>query len=89
GINAWEISRAMGHEARAQIVGETEGFLKLVVARATGKIIGIHAVGVDAADLSAAAHMAVRLGLTPQELAKMSFPHPTQFEIFDRVARNV
>ncbi|MCL4313538.1 MAG: dihydrolipoyl dehydrogenase [Actinobacteria bacterium] len=89
GIRVDEIVRHMGKEARAQIVGELEGFIKLVIARRTGRIVGIHGVGADAASLSAVAHMAVRLGLTVDQLGRMTFPHPTQFEIFDRLARSV
>ncbi len=87
GLAVWEETRPMGVEAWAQIRGETEGFVKLTVGRATGRIVGMHAVGVDAAALSAAAHMAVRLGLTPGELGSMVFAHPTQFEALDRLAR--
>ncbi|AEW04444.1 Dihydrolipoyl dehydrogenase [Sulfobacillus acidophilus DSM 10332] len=89
GEPVFEVERSMGVEARAQIALSTPGFLKMVISRQTGQIRGIHAVGVDAADLSAVAHLIVRLGLTPRQLGQMTFPHPTQFEIFDRLARNV
>ncbi|MCY0906795.1 MAG: dihydrolipoyl dehydrogenase [Sulfobacillus thermotolerans] len=89
GMAVEEYTRAMGTEAWAQIAGELDGFMKFVVSRSTGRIVGIHGVGVDASALSAAAHMAVRLGLTPAELGHMTFPHPTQFEILDRLARSI
>ncbi len=89
GIAVMEHTRDMGSEAWAQIAGELEGFIKLVISRSSGRIVGMHGVGVDASALSAAAHMAVRMGLTPAELGRMTFPHPTQFEILDRLARSV
>ncbi len=89
GIAVEEIVKSMGSEAWAQIAGELDGFFKLVVAKRSGRIVGIHGVGIDAAALSAAAHMAVRLRLTPEQLGRMTFPHPTQFEIIDRLSRSV
>ena len=87
GIAAHEVRRDMGLEARAQIEEETEGFLKLVVEDGSEAILGVHAVGADAADLAAISHLLVRQRITLAQLAKMAFPHPTQSEIFDRLAR--
>lgn len=89
GLSVFEVSRPMGVEAWAQIVGEVQGQLKFVVDRSNGRIVGIHGVGVSSVELSAAAHMAVQLGLTPQQLGSMTFPHPTQFEALDRLARSI
>ncbi|MCY0879914.1 MAG: dihydrolipoyl dehydrogenase [Firmicutes bacterium] len=89
GMRVEEFTRPMGVEAWAQIRGELEGQLKVVLRRADGRIVGIHGVGVSSVELSAAAHMAVRLGLTARELAAMTFPHPTQFEALDRLARSI
>ncbi|WP_053959387.1 dihydrolipoyl dehydrogenase [Sulfobacillus thermosulfidooxidans] len=89
GLKVDEYTKAMGKEAWAQIAGELEGFFKLVVSRSTGQIIGAHSVGTCSAALSAALHMAVHMGLTPRQLAQMTFPHPTQFEIIDRLARSI
>ncbi|PSR25439.1 MAG: dihydrolipoyl dehydrogenase [Sulfobacillus benefaciens] len=89
GIKVWEETRPMGVEAKAQIMGNTEGFLKMVVSRQNGEIIGMQAVGIDAADLSSVAHVAVKMGLTPRDIARMTFAHPTQFEVVDRLARSI
>ncbi|MCY0898482.1 MAG: dihydrolipoyl dehydrogenase [Firmicutes bacterium] len=89
GMKVEEVTRPMGVEAWAQIAGELEGQLKLVIRRSDGRILGIHGVGVSAVELSAAAHMAIHLGLTARELATMTFPHPTQFEALDRLARSI
>lgn len=87
-IHVVERSREMGVEAWAQIAGELEGFIKMVVNVQTGKIVGMHGVGIDAAALSAVAHMAIHQGLTPRQLGQMTFPHPTQFEIVAGLARS-
>ena len=89
GTKVWEHTVPMGKEAWAQMVDQTEGFYKLVIARDTGRIMGIHAVGVDASGLSAVAHVVVRLKLTAQQLGQMTFPHPTQFDVIDLAARSV
>jgi len=89
GLSVIEMTRPMGEEAWAQITGELEGQLKFVMHRGTGEIVGIHGVGVSSVELSAAAHMAVRLELTAKALGEMTFPHPTQFEALDRLARSV
>lgn len=88
GIDAVEVRRPMGVEARAQIAEELRGFLKMVVDRDRGTVLGIHAVGVDAADLAAVSHIIVRERRTLDDVAHMTFPHPTQFEMFDRLARD-
>ncbi len=87
GMHVFEIRRPMGVEARAQILEETRGFFKMIVEKDTEKIVGVQAVGVDAAAISSISHIAVRQGLTIDDLSRMTFPHPTQFEIFDRIAR--
>ncbi|MHB1611166.1 MAG: dihydrolipoyl dehydrogenase [Sulfobacillus sp.] len=89
GIRVWEETRPMGVEAKAQIMGNTEGFFKMVISRQNGEIIGVQAVGIDAANLSSIAQVAVRLGLTPRDLGRMTFAHPTQFEVIDRLARSI
>ncbi len=88
GLRAHEVRRAMGVEARAQIAEEQRGFFKMVVENDTHRVLGVHAVGVDAAVMSALSHVIVQRKLTVQDVAHMTFPHPTQFEIFDRLARN-
>lgn len=87
GYRAWEVRRPMGVEARAQIAEERRGFMKMVVDREGHTVLGVHAVGVDAADLAAVSHILVRQRLTLEQVAHMTFPHPTQFEMFDRLAR--
>ncbi len=61
---------------------------KFVVSKATGRIVGAHAIGIDAVALSSVSHMIVRLGLTPQDVSLMACPHPTQFEIVNALAWN-
>ncbi|MCY0886489.1 MAG: dihydrolipoyl dehydrogenase [Firmicutes bacterium] len=86
-LRAHEIRRPMGVEARAQIEEETEGFIKMVVEDDTGVILGVHAVGADAANLAAVSHILVQNRLTVADVARLTFPHPTQFEVIDRLAR--
>ncbi|CAB1128390.1 protein of unknown function [Candidatus Hydrogenisulfobacillus filiaventi] len=88
GIKVSEERRQMRWEDRALIMGEPEGLVKFVVAKGTGRVIGVHAVGIDAVSLSTVGHLIVRYGLTLQDVSLMTFPHPTQFEILNTLAWN-
>jgi len=60
----------------AQAMGEIEGFVK-VIADETNKIIGVHIVGDEATTLIGAATIAVKNGLTLDQLASAFQAHPS------------
>jgi dihydrolipoamide dehydrogenase len=65
---------------RAQVLGETDGFLKLVAAAGTGRILGVHAFGPSATDLVAEGVLAAQAGLTAEDLEGTVHGHPTLSE---------
>jgi dihydrolipoamide dehydrogenase len=74
-------------DARAQIYGETGGFIKLVFDRRTARLLGGQIAGIDAAQLIAPLALAVEQGLGAAALAATAFPHPMISEGIARAAR--
>ena len=75
-------------DARAQIMNEAEGLLRVVYKRDDRRIVGIHALVEGAADLTGEAAAVVRAGLTMEELASTIHPHPTLTESFGLAAQS-
>jgi dihydrolipoamide dehydrogenase len=89
---------AAGHEVRAakfpmqalgraQAIGETAGFAKVVGDAATGQVLGIHLVGAHASDVVAEGALALSLEATMAELARTIHAHPTLPEAVMEAAR--
>ncbi|MBE0617962.1 MAG: dihydrolipoyl dehydrogenase [Proteobacteria bacterium] len=66
-----------GGNGRARCLGETEGFVKVLAHRSSGRLLGVHIVGPRASDLIAEAALAVELGATAGALARTVHGHPT------------
>jgi dihydrolipoamide dehydrogenase len=73
-------------DAAAQINEATHGFLKFVVDKPTGRILGIHIFSPDAASLVGEAAMIVSGQLTVRDVARAIHPHPTLTESFGFLA---
>ena len=89
GIDAVEAKMPMHIDAKAMITLETEGMIKLVADKASGRIIGAHFLADHTDTLIGAAVMMVAGGLTLTQVAQAIFPHPTQTEIFGDLARRL
>ena len=59
---------------------DTRGFIKLVVEKASGRLIGVQAVAPEAGELIQTAVLAIRNHMTVQELADQLFPYLTMVE---------
>jgi dihydrolipoamide dehydrogenase len=66
-----------GGNGRARCLGETEGFVKVLAHKASGRLLGVHVVGPRASDLLAEAVLAVELGAGAEALARTVHAHPT------------
>ena len=62
---------------RALTVGETEGFVKVLVEEGTGELLGVHVVGPHASELIAEASLALENLMTPEDFLRGVRPHPT------------
>ena len=71
---------------KAQADGRLAGHLKLVSEASTGRVRGIHIVGQHAAELINEASLAVRAGVTVEQLASTIHVHPTFSEAFMEAA---
>ncbi len=62
---------------RAQSIGETDGFVKVVTDTKSGRVLGIHIVGPNASDLISEAALALETVATAEDIALTIHPHPT------------
>lgn len=71
---------------RAQILGETEGLVKVVAEKqpdgAGGRILGVHMAGPWVTEQLGQAYLAVNWEATVTEVAQLIQPHPTMSELF-------
>jgi dihydrolipoyl dehydrogenase len=75
--------RALG---KATIVGEIDGFAKLVADAQTGLLLGAHLIGAHAGDLLAEPTLALLLEGTAAEIAMSVHAHPTLTEVLAEAA---
>jgi pyruvate/2-oxoglutarate dehydrogenase complex dihydrolipoamide dehydrogenase (E3) component len=74
---------------RTIIDGRTFGFCKLIVDRATHKILGCHVVGERAVEITQVAAIVIAAGMRVDELAHLPLSFPTYAGILGRVAASV
>ena len=65
---------------KATAAGNTDGFVKVVVDRATGLILGCHMCGDNVTEMIAEIVAAREAGLTAHQVAAAIHPHPTMSE---------
>ena len=58
-------------------LGEREGFIKIIADKKSGKLIGCQIIGHGATDLIAEAGLAIKNGLTAEDISKTIHAHPT------------
>jgi dihydrolipoamide dehydrogenase len=66
--------------SRASIVGQHEGFIKIVTGAKYGEILGVHIIGPNATELIAESVVALEMECTAEELANIIHAHPTLSE---------
>jgi len=75
--------------AKANIIGEPYGFVKIVADKKYGEILGIHIIGPKATELVASSLALLGGEYTVDELIRTMYPHPTLNEAFPEAARAV
>ncbi len=65
---------------RAQCLGETAGFVKLLAHARSGRLLGVHIIGPHASELIAECVVALTSRLTARELSRIVHAHPTLSE---------
>lgn len=66
--------------SKASIVGQHEGFIKIVAEARHGEVLGVHIIGPSATELIAEAVAAMELETTAEDLAYTIHAHPTLAE---------
>ncbi len=65
---------------KARAIGETEGFVKLIIGQPHGEILGAHIIGPEATELIAELGLAITLEATYEEIEATIHAHPTLSE---------
>jgi dihydrolipoamide dehydrogenase len=74
---------------KARILGEEEGFVKIVADKKYDEILGVHIIGPYATELIAEACVAMQLESTAEELGRTMHAHPTVSEAVMEAAEGV
>ena len=85
GIDVTVSTHRFGGDARALILGEGDGLVKLVAGR-DGSLLGVHIVGAFATELLAEGYLAVNWEANAADVAALIHPHPTLSEVFGEAA---
>jgi dihydrolipoamide dehydrogenase len=80
GIDYWVNRASFNHNGTAVILGEEEGYAKILSEKKSGRIIGAHIVGAHADDLIHEIAIAMKAKLTLQDLSEVIHVHPTMSE---------
>ena len=71
---------------KALCLGEREGFVKVVAEAEKGRVLGLHIIGPQASELLLEGTLAVKLGLTAEEVGAAIHAHPTLGEAIAEAA---
>jgi dihydrolipoamide dehydrogenase len=74
---------------KARILGEEEGFVKVVSEKKYDEVLGVHIIGPHATELIAECCVAMQLETTAEELGRTMHAHPTVSEAVMEAAENV
>jgi mercuric reductase len=80
GIETDSRTLTLDNVPRALANFDTRGFIKLVIEEGSRRLIGVQAVAPEAGELIQAAALAIRAGMTVEELADQLFPYLTMVE---------
>ncbi len=88
GLSVRVLRASYADNLKAQLLGEREGFVKLVAEAQSGKLLGGSAIGSHSADVLAPLATALALGGTLETLASLFPAHPTLGELLFDAARS-
>ena len=74
---------------RAKVLGEPQGFVKILAHKDTDKVLGVHILGPHAGDLIAEAVCAMEFHGSSEDIARSFHAHPTLSEALREAALNV
>ncbi|WP_050615698.1 dihydrolipoyl dehydrogenase [Bacillus testis] len=71
---------------KALVLGESDGFIKMIADEKTDDLLGVHMIGPHVTDMISEAGLAKVLDATPWEIAHTIHPHPSLSEAVGEVA---
>jgi len=74
---------------KARILGQTDGFVKIVSENRYDQVLGVHILGPRATELIAEAGLMIQLESTTEEVVRLMHPHPTLSEAVMEAAHGV
>lgn len=78
--------RALG---KAHVIGEIEGFVKIVAEKKSDRILGMHIIGPHASDLIHEGTLAIRNRMTTKQIAETIHAHPTLSESIREASEDI
>lgn len=75
--------------AKAHILGEIEGLIKIVADQSSDRVLGVHIIGPHASDLIHEAALAIKHGLKVKDITETIHAHPTLSETLVEAAEDV
>ena len=85
-LEGFEVGKSTGYfkaNSKALAENEGDGIAKVIFRKDTEELLGVHIIGIHAADLIQECANAVAAGTTVRELAMMTHTHPTLCEVLD------
>ncbi len=83
----FEVGRGwFDRNARAAVAGDTEGLVKLVCERDTGRLLGVHILGEDAAELVHQGQSVIRHGGSIEDFIHTTYNAPTRSDAYKYAA---
>jgi dihydrolipoamide dehydrogenase len=89
GLNVITVKTPMEDIGKAVAIGQTDGFIKLVAERPSGKIIGLHVIGPHATDIMQVALPHLYHNDTVFDVLNIPYPHPTLGEALSYPAEEI
>jgi len=74
---------------RAATLGERDGFVKIIAEKGSGKLLGMHILGVGADIMIGEGLLGLELGASVESIGSSVHPHPTLLEAVMEAAENV
>ena len=82
GFDACQFTSPRSANGRAATLGDVQGFTRVVIDRASSRVVGVHIVGPHASELIAEGALAIEMIASPEDVLGTIHPHPTLSEGF-------
>ncbi len=75
--------------AKAKVMNDTGGFVKILADNKTDEVLGVHIIGADAGNMIGELTVAMEFGASAEDIARTCHAHPTLTESIKEAALNV